>query len=281
MAAGAGAGPTQAGVGPIDLDREIPRESPIHAADARLKFVLTLAAILSLALLPMGAFAAMAIAFAALALASASAHLGPFRLARGAFIALPFLIAAVPLIFLREGDPLAVWRLGPLELTVHGEGLRAFATIATKSWLSVQAALLLTYTTPFHELVDALRKLRVPEVMVAIIGFMYRYLAVLADEVGRLLRARAARSGAMPGMRSGGTLGWRARVTGGMVGTLFLHSYERSERIYAAMQARGFTGTFRHFHGRPLTGREWATAALVATGLIGFQLAAQLWLPRL
>jgi len=34
----------------------------------------------------------------------------------------------------------------------------------------VQAALLLTYTTPFHEPIDALRKLRGPEVMVAIIG---------------------------------------------------------------------------------------------------------------
>jgi cobalt/nickel transport system permease protein len=30
------------------------------------------------------------------------------------------------------------------------------------------------------------------------------------------------------------------RVVGGMVGSLFLRSYERSERVYAAMQARGF-----------------------------------------
>lgn len=235
---------------------------------------------MALALLPVGSFAAMGIAFAALTVASASAHLGPFRLARGAFVALPFLLAAVPLIFLREGDPLTTWQLGPMQLTVHGEGLRQFATIAGKSWLSVQAALLLTYTTPFHELVDALRKLRVPEVMVSIIGFMYRYLSVLADEAARLIRARASRSAAVPGRRAGGSLGWRARVAGGMVGTLFLHSYERSERIYAAMLARGFTGTFRHFHGRALTTGEWMTAALLLAGLAAFELAAQLWLPR-
>jgi cobalt/nickel transport system permease protein len=228
-----------------------------------------------------GAFLALGVAFAALMIASASAHLGPFRLARGAFIALPFLVAALPLIFLREGDPLATWRIGPVELTVSSEGLRAFGTIAAKSWLSVQAALLLTYTTPFHELIDALRKLRVPEVMVAIIGFMYRYLSVLSDEAARLVRARASRSAAVPGLRSGGSLAWRARVTGGMVGTLFLHSYERSERIYAAMLARGFSGTFRHFHGRGLTAGEWLAAGLVAAGLVVFELAAQLWLPRL
>jgi cobalt/nickel transport system permease protein len=243
--------------------------------------VLVVATILALALLPTGSFAALGIAFAALTIASASAHLGPFRLARGAFVALPFLLAALPLVFLRDGDPLATWHLGPLVLTIHGEGLRQFATIAAKSWLSVQAALLLTYTTPFHELVDALRKLRVPEVMVSIIGFMYRYLSVLADEASRLIRARASRSAVAPGRRAGGSLGWRARVTGGMVGTLFLHSYERSERIYAAMLARGFTGTFRHFHGRVISTREWLATGLLATGLAAFEVAAQLWLPRL
>ncbi|HEX2142594.1 MAG TPA: cobalt ECF transporter T component CbiQ [Candidatus Limnocylindria bacterium] len=253
----------------------------MHAADARLKFVLTVAAIVAVALVPRGAFAALGIGLLGLTVASASANLGPFRLARGAVIALPFLLATVPLVFLGEGPVLATWNLGPLSLTVWEEGLRSFATIAAKSWLSVQAALLLTYTTPFHELVDALRKLRLPEVMVAIIGFMVRYLDVLADEAGRLMRARASRSAAATGRRPGGTLGWRARVTGGLVGSLFLRSYERSERIYAAMQARGFSGTFRHFHGRTVTSTEWVVAAALAMLLVAFAAAANFWLPRL
>ena len=37
-----------------------------------------------------------------------------------------------------------------------------FTTIALKSWISVQAALLLAFTTPFHDLVDGLRQLRLP-----------------------------------------------------------------------------------------------------------------------
>jgi cobalt/nickel transport system permease protein len=257
----------------VDLDREIARDSPIHRADPRLKVVAVVATILAIGLLPVGAFAALAVVWLALTGASTLARLGPLRLARGAFIAAPFLLAAVPLIFIRPGDPIAT--IGPL--TISGEGLTMFATIAAKSWLSVQAALLLTFTTPFHDLIDALRDLRLPRILVAIISFMYRYLAVLGDEAARMLRARAARSAASASGASGGSIGWRARVTGQMVGSLFLRSYERSERIYAAMQARGFEGTFRHLGSRAIEPAAWAAFALVMAALVGFSIAAQLW----
>ncbi|MEX1104072.1 MAG: cobalt ECF transporter T component CbiQ, partial [Dehalococcoidia bacterium] len=226
------------------LDRYIPRSSPIHSAEPRLKLVLVVAFILSISLLPVASFLALAVALAALTTLSVVARLGPVRLARGAFVALPFLFAAFPLIFTKTGDPLGDIDLGLFTLTVSGEGLRLFATIAFKSWVSVQAALLLTFTTPFPEIVEALRRLRVPKLMVAIISFMYRYLAVLTDEASRMMRARSARSASTNG-RAGGSIRWRAKVVGGMVGSLFLRAYERSERIYAAMQSRGFTGELR------------------------------------
>jgi cobalt/nickel transport system permease protein len=201
------------------------------------------------------------------------------RLTRSAFFALPFMLAALPLIFTRPGDPLVTFEIGPLELTVSGEGLRQFTTIALKSWISVQAALLLSFTTPFPDLVEALGRLRVPRILVAIIGFMYRYLAVLAGEAGRLNRARASRSAVVEG-RGGGTVAWRARVVGGMVGSLFLRSYERSERVYAAMQARGFDGEFRTMTGRSLARADWVAFAVVAGAIAIFVVAGQLLLPR-
>ena len=91
-------------------------------------------------------------------------------------------------------------------------GLRDVLTIVAKSWLSVQVALLLAYTTPFPDLIDALRALRLPGVMVGIIGFMYRYLAVLTDEAGRMLRARDARSAAPVAGRGGGVADHRRPV---------------------------------------------------------------------
>jgi cobalt/nickel transport system permease protein len=88
---------------------------------------------------------------------------------------------------------------------------------------------------------------------------MWRYLFVLVDEALRLLRARAARSGHSEGGigRFGGSLLWRARVTGGMAGNLLLRGYERSERIYVAMLSRGYDGEVRLLPLLPMTAVPW------------------------
>jgi cobalt/nickel transport system permease protein len=226
--------------------------------------------IVAVSLLPVGSFVALGLAWLVVVAFSTIAHLGPLRPARRALLAAPFLLAALPLVFTRTGDPLGTLALGPITLTISGEGLEQFATIALKSWISVQAALLLAFTTPFHELVDALRQLRLPRIMVSIISFMYRYLAVLADESMRMSRARAARSAAPPDGRRGGSIAWRAKVTGGLVGSLFLRSYERSERIYAAMQARGFEGEIRHLHSRALRPSEYLAIGAVIAACAAF-----------
>ena len=238
-----------------------------------------MAFIVAVSLLPIGAYPALLVAWLAIVGLAASAHLGPLRPARHAFFALPFMLAALPLVFTRPGDPLATVDIGPLTLTISGEGLAQFTTIALKSWVSVQAALLLSYTTPFHDLVDGLRELRLPRIVVAIISFMYRYLAVLGDEAAQLNRARASRSAEVGG-KAGGSIRWRASVTGHMVGSLFLRSYERSERIYAAMQARGFDGELRYLAGPPLSSRAIAVFALAMLLLVGFEVAAHVWIPR-
>jgi cobalt/nickel transport system permease protein len=233
-----------------------------------------------ISLLPMGSALAMLIIWLVLVACSATAGLGPFRLSRGAVIALPFTLAAFPLIFTVQTEIIATVSLGPLDLTISAEGLRRFLTIAIGSWLSVQVALLLAFTTPFHDLVDGLRELRVPKIIIAIISFMYRYLAVLTDEGARMIRARDARSAAGHGS-SGGSIRWRATVTGRMVGSLFLRAYERSERIYAAMQARGFEGEFRHLHSRAMRPSEYVALGLFVAACAAFTITSYVWLgPR-
>jgi cobalt/nickel transport system permease protein len=64
---------------------------------------------------------------------------------------------------------------------------------------------------------------------------MYRYSFILIDEMQRLKRARDSRC-------FGGRWLWQLKVIGHMIGTLFLRSYHRGERVYLAMLSRGYDG---------------------------------------
>ncbi len=253
------------------FDRYRAVDSPLHRLDARVKVLAGVGFILSNALLPDGAWAAFALAWALLLLGNRFSRLGLGFTLRRSFVALPFALAAVSALFSPAGQPLAVWRIGPWRLTPTDLGLVRFLSILLRSWLSVQAAILLTATTPFPDLIHALEHLRLPRALTAVIAFLYRYLFVLGDEALRLLRARQARSAASTGRRGGGTLAWRARTTGHMAGQLFLRSYERADRIYQAMLSRGYRGYLRTLRPHRLTGRDWLALALAALSLAWIQ----------
>ena len=214
-----------------------PGSSLIHRLDPRIKIVGGVLFVASATILPAGSWIEFATLFCATLVVARLTGLGIAYALKRSFVALPFALAAITLPFTVPGNPL--YEFGGL--TITDVGTIRFLSILVKSWVSVQIAILLTATTPFHDLLWALRELRVPRPLVSIVGFMYRYLFVLADEAARIMRARAARAAEGP-RRSGGRLVWRGRVAGGMVGSLMLRAFERSERIYAAMVARGFNG---------------------------------------
>lgn len=151
-----------------------------------------------------------------------------------------------------------------------------FASIVIRSWLSIQGAILLTATTRFPDLMHALRHLRAPRLLVAIISFMYRYLFVLVEEAMRLLRAREARSAQTVGNQGGGSVLWRAKVAGSMVGQLFIRSFERSERVYNAMLARGYRGQLMTMNPHELTRRDWVGLGTAVFLLILIQIIGSL-----
>ena len=233
------------------LDPYRPRPSLIHRMDPRVKFVLTLAFILAVALTPLGAWPVYILLFSIALSVEILSELGVGNVLKRSTLALPFALAALPVVFTVKGLPLLT--LGPLTLTQ--DGLERFIGIAAKSWISVQMAIVLASSTPFPDLLLAMRAVKIPRLLVAILGLMWRYLFVMADEALRLMRARQARSGhpATPGAHMGGNIAWRARVTGGMAGNLFLRSFERADRIYAAMASRGYDGEVRAFPLPPFT----------------------------
>jgi cobalt/nickel transport system permease protein len=245
----------------------------IHRLDPRVKVLVAVLFIVSTALLPDGAWFAYLLSWLLVITLGLAAHLQPWFLVKRSLLVLPFILAAVTVIFTLPGNLL--WR-GPWGLTISDAGLVRFFSILLRSWVSVQVAVLLTATTRFPDVLHALRHLRVPAILVAILAFMYRYLFVLADEVTRLLQARAARSAQLPGQPAGRTIWWRARIAGHMVGQLLVRSLARSDRVYQAMLARGYRGELLTMNPHIMTAFDWLVLGAALVGLLLLQGVARL-----
>jgi cobalt/nickel transport system permease protein len=237
--------------------------SPVHQLDGRVKFMLAVAFILTCSLTPISAWAVYILLFTLILSIEILSTLGVGYVLKRASLALPFVLAALPVIFTTNGAELFSLPLASWTLTASIEGMERFISITLKSWISVQAAIVLSAVTPFPELLQAMRAVGIPRLLVAMFGLTWRYLFVLVDEALRLIRARAARSGISSEVnrppestsgqsersrrtkREGGGIIWRAQVAGGMAGSLFLRGFERSDHIYTAMLSRGYDGEVR------------------------------------
>jgi cobalt/nickel transport system permease protein len=256
------------------VERFEARNSPVHRADARVKLLAALAYIFAITLTREGDWAALMLLALPIAGVIVTSKLTPALVLRRSLLMVPFVLVALPLLFTRPGEPIASLPL--LGWEISDEGTIAVATILAKSWFSVIVAVVLTSTTQHPELLRALRALRVPRLLVATIESAYRYLFVVGEEASRMLRARASRSAVIEGHRPNGQLRWRATIAGHLVGTLFLRSIDRSERVYAAMYARGYSGEPRFLDSSSL--RISTIAVATATVLFAYvvQIAVRL-----
>jgi cobalt/nickel transport system permease protein len=225
--------------------------TPIHRMAARVKLVAMLAFVLAVVATPRERMWAFAIHGLLVVTVIAMAEL-PIRhvLARTA-IEIPFVAFAVFLPFLGGGPTVDV---GGLALSQ--EGLWGAWNIIAKGTLGVTASVILVSTTEVPHILRGLGQLKVPSVMVAIAGFMVRYLDVIGGELDRMRTAMAARG------HEARTFG-QARILATAGGALFIRSYERGERVHQAMLARGFTGTMPDIEPENVTPVAWMTGLSV------------------
>jgi cobalt/nickel transport system permease protein len=238
----------------VFLDEYSDLESPLHRLDPRAKLVGFVALIIICVSTPPNLYMAFAAYFGLEIVLVLISRLPWRHVLKRMLIVLPFiLVVAMFLPFFNKGG--GSYNLGPLTLSAHG--LLVLWNVAAKSTVSVLAVILLSSTTPFPELLKGMEKLKVPHLMTTIMSFMYRYIFVLMDELQRMRRARDSRGW------SGKWL-WQAKVVGHMIAALFLRSYERGERVYAAMLARGYDGGVRTIYLYDFGVMEWGFVALAA-----------------
>jgi len=221
------------------LDQYSDRDSFIHRLDPRTKFIITLVFILAVVLTPPNRWQVFALYLFLMATLIFVSRVPIFHVLKRSLVIIPFvLMVAIFIPFFKEGEVVGSYNIWLWQVSVTYTGLQVLWNILAKAWLSILSLILLTSTTKMTNLLNGLEQLGMPKVMVMILSFMYRYIFVVVDEVMRMKQARDSRS-------FGGSRLWQLRTIGNMVGTLFIRSYERGERVYAAMLARGFDGQTR------------------------------------
>lgn len=212
-----------------EFDRLALQETPIHRLDPRAKTLTTaiylavlatfgrydVAALLPLALFP--------VALAALGGVPAG------LMARKALLSLPFILVLGAFLPFLERRPLLY--LGPV---IFSEGWIAYASLLLRGILAVTTAITLVAVTGVGDLGAALHRLGLPRPFVQQMLFLYRYLFLVGAETQRRLLARSLRAHGR---------GLTLAEFPAFGGHLLLRSWERAERVHAALLARGFRGT--------------------------------------
>ena len=219
--------------------------SRVHALEAHIKVAAMLAFVLAVVATPREAFWAFGIHAVLLGIAARAARIPAGFIGRRLLVLIPFVLFAVFLPFLGTGA-----RTDVLGISLSVEGLWGAWTILAKATLGVTASIVMAATTEVPDILQGLDRLKVPRLLTAIAGFMIRYLDVVRGEMHRMRVAMRSR-GYDPRWI------WQGRALATSAGALFIRSYERGERVYQAMVARGYEGQMPALSTEPARPDSW------------------------
>jgi len=141
-------------------------------------------------------------------------------------------VIALPAIFLTPGEPVFAWG----RITVTEQGIRTAAFLISRAETAATLSTLLVVTTPWPLVLKALRSLRVPVVLVAILGMTYRYIFVMLETALEMIESRKSRKIGILAPRD------RRRMATSTAGVLLSKTLQLGGDVHLAMQSRGYRG---------------------------------------
>ncbi len=195
----------------------------------------------------------LAVLFAAAVLLALVSRVPLGVLARVWGVILAFTAAiALPALFTTPGTAIA--HIGRWPLTLQGLRSASFLLLRVES--AATLGLLLVATTPWPQVIAALRSFRVPATVVVIISMTYRYVFVLLRTAEEMFVARRSRSvGALEAAS-------RRRMATCAAGVLLGKAMSTADDVYLAMQSRGFRGDVYVLDDFRMRSRDWAIATV-------------------
>jgi cobalt/nickel transport system permease protein len=191
------------------------------------------------------------------------ARIRPAFFIKRVLLFLPFTaIIALPALFITPGD--ALLQVGSrVIITVQGAHTAGFLLLRVLD--SISFGMLLILTTPWNNILLALRWFRLPAVMIDILGMTYRYIFLLLHTTNSMFLARQSRSlGTFSGAEN---RRWLART---MASTMS-KAQHLSEEVYLAMLSRGYQGEIYSLNRLAFRNRDFlwlAVALLMAAALL-------------
>ena len=168
---------------------------------------------------------------------------------------------ALPAIFTTPGIVIA--HVPVLHWPVTSQGIQTAVRLVARAETAATIALLLVLSTQWPHLLKALRVVRVPVILVTILGMTHRYIFLLLHLARDLFEARRSRQ---VGPLSTPQL---QKLTASSAGVLMNRSLQLSEEVFLAMQSRGFNGEIYLIDDFHLRNRDGlALAFLVGIALL-------------
>jgi cobalt ECF transporter T component CbiQ len=190
------------------------------------------------------------------------------------WLGIPFFagLIVLPALFLVPGPHLFELVLGPVTVAPTVPGATGAVLFVSRVGVSVSLAVLLVMTTPWADLLKSLQAIHVPALFILVLAMAYRYIFLFLHLANGMFEARKSR---IVSRTSGGEQ--RRWITASM-GGLLNRSVKMSNDVYAAMIARGFSGSIRTFADYRMARSDW-TALAAAVAISAAAVVAQRGLP--
>ncbi len=262
------------------IEQESYRDSIVHRLDARVKLIITIAAIIAVVSYPFeenlylvscGFLFLLLILFA---LSQTSLRTYLIRLA----MILPFgFFIIVAQIFFKNPryTEFTVLLDLPFGIAVYEESLMFALMLTAKFIVCVSFIILLSGTTPMHDLLEGAARLGLPAEFTLVLGMTIRYLFVFAVMYGCIQDALATRC--FNAYDRALSYRYRLSTIAYTIGTLFLRSFEQGERTYMSMLCRGY-GRSSHIYitKKPLPAPDRIALLIIMPFIIIFPLSVYL-----
>jgi cobalt/nickel transport system permease protein len=145
----------------------------------------------------------------------------------------------------------------PEEIGLTREGVYGVLMLSSRVMNSLALSFFVLQTTPFTEIIKALKVLKVPDSFLMIVVLSYKYVFIFAKTIEDMHLAKKSRLAVK--VSNAEARRWIA----GRLAFMFKKSRLRCEEIFKAMLSRGFSNSIKFFGVKKLQIRDWVAGAVL------------------